>query len=294
MPPGLEEYFQHIFDNIEEFYREKTAQIFLFCVHARGPMRLSAFAVFEADDPLLDKIKVGSTLSDEETADLHMRLTKQINARCQDLLEVVIDGSADQEPRADFLHRTVRDFLLTKDMSNLLIIRAGPTFDALTTLCKACMLVLRLSSFLGLGPPSWSAAQGEIMVDLCYYARTIEQEQSRTEYELLAELERYVASFPQAFVGENDFIAAAVTHGLRLFLERRLAREPSLLRQSRKRPLLDRAVQPSSPSSGTSVTDHEFYELQLDPKLVDLLVRPLQFPSAAGRRILQDSCERLC
>lgn len=49
MPPGLEEYFRHMFDTIDAFYSQQTARILQVCLHARHPLSLISFVVVEPD-----------------------------------------------------------------------------------------------------------------------------------------------------------------------------------------------------------------------------------------------------
>lgn len=192
MPPNLEAYFNHIFIRYDEFYAQQTAQIFLMCIRAVEPPPLLGFTIFDesSDDYSHPAQKHAKDELDLATARaLQRRLTKQINRRCRDLLEV--SQHMDEDPTVSFMHRTVRDFLTTTDMWVLLESRANiaQPFDPLQKLCEAYLLALQRSLFY--------PAHNDKHKDRRYrnstarvlqYCRTIEEEQFRPVNGLLGDL----------------------------------------------------------------------------------------------------------
>ncbi|KAF2766367.1 hypothetical protein EJ03DRAFT_181768 [Teratosphaeria nubilosa] len=148
IPPGLEQYFDHIFQGLDPFYQRATARTFRACVEAPEPLPLICFDLFDLDDPEKYVLAVsGDEEPDWHAPELLERLRKKVDGRCRDLLEVqeVTEGD-DQLSRVHFLHRTVRDFLLNEDMASMLNRRAGPHFDPQKLLCVIYVcLVKRLS-----------------------------------------------------------------------------------------------------------------------------------------------------
>jgi hypothetical protein len=186
MPPGLEKYFQHMFNTIEDFYRVQTAQTFMICVRAESQPALLAFSVIQPEDELAARIVNAHPLHPEDVHEMHHQLKRRINARCRDLVEVRrgVHGRV-----VDFLHRTVRDFLLTPDMTQLLRHRAGPDFDVLETLCKMQLLTARrLPYLLSRGADRSFQLRAELM-QLVEYARHMELFEHRTPADVLDHVE---------------------------------------------------------------------------------------------------------
>lgn len=73
------------------------------------------------------------------------KMTKQINACCKDLLEVNIIKWEDSflQYKVDFLHRTVRDFLVTKEMVHLVKTRSAAEFDPHVSLCRILLAQIK-------------------------------------------------------------------------------------------------------------------------------------------------------
>ena len=138
IPPGLEPYFQHMFDTLDDFYQVETAQMFRVAVATPFYVPLVAYSVLYRGDPLA--VRVADDLSTEvrrvEREELISRLTKRIQGRCRDLLEI-------NKRQVHFLHRTVRDFLSTDEMTSLLDARTGSDFDVDRTICRICLVGLR-------------------------------------------------------------------------------------------------------------------------------------------------------
>lgn len=176
--------------------------------------------------------------------------------------------------QVDFLHRTVRDFLMTKDMHTLLQSRTGADFDARVSLCKLSLAQVKALPNL---PQSQSLAtqlraQAEhLMCEVITYAYEAETYNGVAEYALLNELDRTLTvylglqNFQKSKDGSkwvadlgvfrhydtNEFISLATAAGLSLYVSQRLHREPLLLPEaSKKRSLLDITIQPEASNTG--------------------------------------------
>jgi hypothetical protein len=88
LPKTLKEFFKSIFNNIDEFYMEQTAHMFLVTLVARNTLPLLAYWFIEQDDPnFAMKLEV-QPLSMQKT-NLRLKLMrKRLNACCKGLLEV--------------------------------------------------------------------------------------------------------------------------------------------------------------------------------------------------------------
>jgi hypothetical protein len=122
-PDGLAEFFQHMVNSIPKIYWPQTAMAFQLATSQSEPVLLFTYSVFDdlEDDPdsLSDKY-----LESISTDDLFFRLeqmTRRLDARSKGLLETIEDEPGNYESheeflflghKVDFLHRTVRDFLM--------------------------------------------------------------------------------------------------------------------------------------------------------------------------------------
>lgn len=80
------------------------------------------FLDVEEEDPQFALKYEIRPLSEAEIQSRNLEMRKRLNGRCKGLLEVTeLEGSDTvMRYRVDFLHRTVKDFLITKDMERML------------------------------------------------------------------------------------------------------------------------------------------------------------------------------
>lgn len=138
LPAELEEFFQHTLDSVEKVYRHQAARLYQMRLCAPGPltaMDVSYFAEQEPDFALLkEEITSWNKAYIRERCD---STQTRVMARCADLLEFSADD------KLHFLHRTVKDFLETKDVQILLTNEAGADFDAHWFLCNARLMQIK-------------------------------------------------------------------------------------------------------------------------------------------------------
>ncbi|KAF2231119.1 hypothetical protein EV356DRAFT_535809 [Viridothelium virens] len=114
IPPTLELYFERIIDQIDPFYREEAAQIFLMAT-AVEDVRIPVFTLYllelERANPDYALNKVNITISQEEIGQINRTCRIKLKTRCRDLLT----GKSPREPGCqitptlvDFLHRTLQ------------------------------------------------------------------------------------------------------------------------------------------------------------------------------------------
>ena len=70
--------------------------------------------------------------------------TRRLDSRMRGLLETLGPASITQAPTVDFLHRTVRDFFLTKSVQDMLNANLEPCFTTDADLCKAYLAQMKL------------------------------------------------------------------------------------------------------------------------------------------------------
>lgn len=113
-PTTLTAYFQHMFDSIDDFYREETSEILLICLEGLQPLSLLAIWFYEQERVTTDYALQAKTtsLSKADVIVVFESIQKRINARGQDLL--VIEANTFELEHLmytiRFSHRTVKDF----------------------------------------------------------------------------------------------------------------------------------------------------------------------------------------
>ena len=146
-PNDLDQFFRHMFDSLDAIYRPRLSHMFQVALAAGRPLSLVAYWFLDEID---DRPAVPPTPSafDRRTMDLK-RISEdmkfRINGRSRGLLEVTKEYHSDcalgphseehTEPRVDFLHRTVKDFIMTTGIQKMLKEWQQPHFDADMTLC---------------------------------------------------------------------------------------------------------------------------------------------------------------
>ena len=261
LPPDLEAYFQHMFDGIDEFYREQTALIFGVVVEAIRPLSIVAISFVEKENknPQYSLKAEIRPYGDDEVNSIHRKVQKRLNARCKDLLEINIDPDADFYFRykVDFLHRTVRDFLKAPHMRKMLSDWTTETFNAQSTLCKALLGEIKSlpmkEEYL-----STQTDLFELVDDFLYYAHVMESEHGLCDETLLDTFDS-VVSFRTGAAKihwtnleisgrlrdddeQKSFVALAIENSLPLYVTLKLDSHPTIIRQKRGRPLLSYAL----------------------------------------------------
>lgn len=199
-PTTLTAYFQHMFDSIDEFYREETSEILLMCLEGIQPLSLLALWFYEQERVSPDYTLRAKTnfLSKADVTAVFESIHKRINARGQDLL--VIEANTFESEHlmytVRFSHRTVKDFLLKPDMLKKLTSWRSKNFDARAALCKATLANIK-------SLPSSTDMNNYMDADRCWkhvsdfftYAHLIEQDGSTIADVLIDELERVLHWF---------------------------------------------------------------------------------------------------
>lgn len=265
LPKDLEDYFKHIFDAIEDAYQEQTAQIFQIAVQAVQPLSVIAFLFLDEEkkDPEYALNDDKHRLSDAETYSIYDKMRTRLNARCKDLLEVnkYEDDSTFLKYRVDFLHRTVKDFLQTHDMQEMLKSRAAANFDARVSLCRIFLAQIKALPFeTGIGDQLNNLFA--LVDQLMYYAGEVELHNLESQVTLLDELDRFISIHATDMTShwtnardplnelfeeyeEKTFLASAIQARLRLYVTQKLNNQPRLLHEKKGRPLLDYALRPT-------------------------------------------------
>jgi hypothetical protein len=141
LPTNLEELFERIlFRDVKESYRSEASHIFLVALEAKENLPLMAYWFLGENLP-----KQRLPLKMQQTIKRHKDANKRLIASCKGLLEPRLRSTTEEQdslPSAilfvytvDFLHRTVRDYLLPPTTN----VRqwAEPHFNPNAAICKA-------------------------------------------------------------------------------------------------------------------------------------------------------------
>lgn len=160
LPSELEDYFQHMLDSTERMYHRQAARLYLLRLVIPNELTVFDVSMFADDNP-------DFALNDDLASDIQsysqtsVKTTKsRILVRCQDLLEI------DRDAKLHFLHRTVKDFLETKDLRTLLDRRAGLDFSPHHFMCNSMLLRMRqIAEF-----PGYFTQVEDASVEYIFYA----------------------------------------------------------------------------------------------------------------------------
>ncbi|KAF2643043.1 hypothetical protein P280DRAFT_538892 [Massarina eburnea CBS 473.64] len=145
-PHDLYAYFERMIKKIPKLHREEMAQMFLIAVVESRPFPLYAFSILEKERKNKDYVTDTPIHAQQEAIELvdWEALKSRVQNRCSDLL--IIHDWLDHRPNyqthsVDFLHRTVRDFLL--DYHRQLRMYLVKDFDPLVSMSRICLGLLK-------------------------------------------------------------------------------------------------------------------------------------------------------
>ncbi|KAI8673882.1 hypothetical protein NCS55_00710000 [Fusarium keratoplasticum] len=132
LPTDLEPFFRHMIDSVEPFYHTKMSEMLQMAVKAGKPLPLAIYYFHdqEYEDGGYALREPTTPWEPEMLNNIRNIVTRRINARCMGLLEVNGDN-------VEFLHRTVYDFLRSKDMEQFLESNTRECFDPHLTILQA-------------------------------------------------------------------------------------------------------------------------------------------------------------
>lgn len=236
-PETLEKFFGHMIASVEPIYREQTAQAFTYALEVGIPLSLMTYSFLDDED--LDAVVTApfNALTIQGIQERHDDMRRRLNGRCKGLLEVVTErrskGSDTQywnlfyAPKVVFHHRTVRDFLQTKDMQNMLLENLEAGFEPKLRFCKALLAQLKALDYC--------AFEGDLRLpldlleDLVHHASRLECENHVVQSSLLDEVGRcFLADVFTWKNGERDFLGYLAIRGLHLYITETLKARTSL------------------------------------------------------------------
>lgn len=182
LPTDLEKYFRFMLDSTEKVYHGQAARMLQICLASRKPVSLITLSFYDEQDPDFGMEPRMKRWRKDDVEELHQLMQKRVNARCVDLVEVTFEeGCQEVSPfKVEFIHRTVRDFLETKDIQNVLAERQGVGFDAENYLCQAYLTQMK----------RMPSAMEQSTARFIFHASRLERRLERPQNDLLDEFLR--------------------------------------------------------------------------------------------------------
>jgi hypothetical protein len=157
-PSDLDAFFRQIFTSLDPVYRIQTARTFQVALANRGPLSLLNywFLDCEEEDPQFSLAMTPVALPQTDVRKREDIMRKRLNARCKGLVQFetrnkVKSFAADSTPlergqsefEVEFLHRTVKDFLMTEDMQKMIANWLDSSFNPNLTICRTLLAELK-------------------------------------------------------------------------------------------------------------------------------------------------------
>ncbi|OCL03823.1 hypothetical protein AOQ84DRAFT_368031 [Glonium stellatum] len=223
LPPTLEDYFHHMLNSVEEVYREQIAQTFEVVLCATEPLSLITFSFLDEDDPDFAFHTKFQPMNDTEIHSRHEIMRRRLDGRCKGLLEVIQDNYNNWgiffNYKVDFLHRSVRDFLLTRHMQQLLEDHLDFPFDPRIAIASALVAQLKSLPHFKEKDNGDDGPVYELLVQVMSYAKKLEMETNKSLFALLDEAGKAVYHPLSCWKWKRKntaFLGFAIQHNLEL------------------------------------------------------------------------------
>ncbi|KAI1747330.1 hypothetical protein F4782DRAFT_521549 [Xylaria castorea] len=143
-PVELEVFFRQILESIEPFYHKKMSTTLQMTIAAEEPLHAMAYDFHDQnydDEDYVFHLPV-APYSPEEDKNLREQMVWWLNSRSRGLLEMNRETGT-----VTFLHRTVRDFLKTREMLDFLADKIPSGFNLSLSLLKVYTAMIKRSLF---------------------------------------------------------------------------------------------------------------------------------------------------
>ncbi|PTB53727.1 hypothetical protein M431DRAFT_495690 [Trichoderma harzianum CBS 226.95] len=263
LPADLESFFKHMLDSVEPFYHTQMVRTFQVAMGSTSPLPLMIYSFLDEDfenQNFALQIPV-KQMPMVEVVRRQDQLRRRLNGRCKGLLEVC--RNSNEGPymghRVDFLHRTVRDFLRTKEMSDFLAEKAGNHGGPNTLVFKSFVPLIKSIPWEEVDV-SEGGLLSRMLGDAVHYAYKAELESGEPQIELLDDLHRTLkfyatttgkpipwyqdcytpSDYDTGYAPCQTFLEFAIQNGLCLYVRDQLRREYQPLEA--QQPLLHCAI----------------------------------------------------
>ncbi|KAI1639303.1 hypothetical protein F4809DRAFT_657798 [Biscogniauxia mediterranea] len=237
----LRAYWKHMIDSIPKAYQVQAARTFKIATAAEEPELLMFYVFLDAavENELPIVFEWNSGLPEKEVVDCQNRMRRQLDARSKGLLDIYPDDSLSQyfRLRVQFLHRTVRDFILERKLFREDLIE-GEKLHMFA--CQAALAQLKITQYY-LGYPY----SNYLRLVFAYCQKAIEMPGSISDLLSILENAKTYWGDPTDLPRVMEFYGLAAQYDLLLFFEQK--REKRLLRthltNRKERPILDYVLQ---------------------------------------------------
>jgi hypothetical protein len=217
IPGDLEAYFRRMLTAVEKVYSRYMARSLLLACTAETPLPLSSYWYIDVDSRNTSFAMQAAHEPYTHGNFLLMKknVTNCISKWCRDLLEVTTDDKTHDsvdDPifqfQVDFLHRTVREFLITGTMQGYLKERAGCHFRPEATLSRIFLVHAKTIPSQFRDHPGTTGHFQYAAGNMMYYVRQHEIRYGETLAELGHELDRigntvYPPNYITTWAGQN-------------------------------------------------------------------------------------------
>lgn len=138
LPMDLEQLFKHMLESVDRVDHAKMAGILHATAHALEPLHIDLYWQLERgfeEDDYADRCPIGSGPL-EQVSRQRDQIVRSINEKTKGLLKLV-------DQRVEFLHRTVKDFVLTKDMEEYLRGKLPSDYNGFASIAAAYLGFLK-------------------------------------------------------------------------------------------------------------------------------------------------------
>ncbi|KAK2606845.1 hypothetical protein N8I77_005569 [Diaporthe amygdali] len=141
-PSDLERFFKDILEKVDTFYHTKVSAVLQTALSAKEPLNVSLYAFLEEEFENADYAlaKPVGAISDELVEERHRVMAQRLNGWSKGLVEV-------RKQEVHFLHRTVVDFLRTREMVDFMASKLPSGFCVSLSLLKAHLAWMKTSHF---------------------------------------------------------------------------------------------------------------------------------------------------
>ena len=297
LPSDLDQLFRHMLENVNPADHAKMAGILQAAVHALEPLHVDLYWQLEKEFEGRGPASRGSLgpESANETAVHREQTICSINEKTTGLLRLV-------DNRVEFLHRTVKDFVLTKDVGEYLRSKLPADYNGFISIAAAYLGflrttrqnhplvagVVRLGRGLNTGP--FIAHLNQALIYASEALKQIDQPDSRQHRQTEELLDQYEAAVEVmvslghvTIWGVNSrgcdarllFREELLRHDLTPYLAKKIRDQPDFFDVFDESPLFA-ALMPMSRSSGESPAPV--------PEVLDLLLRRGEDPNVLPRQ----------
>ncbi|ETS86242.1 hypothetical protein PFICI_00070 [Pestalotiopsis fici W106-1] len=293
LPRDLEQLFRTMLESVDVSSHPKMAGILQAASHALEPLHIDLYAVLEKefDTPKYAQSCQIQGMTYGQLSMQREQTARSVNDKTKGLLKVV-------HQRFEFLHRTVKDFVLTKDMGDYLKQKLPPSYNGYKAIATAYLGFLKTTSLdgsivagivkLGQGRNS-GIFTSHLNQALIYAAEAIKTDHSRESLSLLDDYDHSVEMMIRighvtvrgiAASGSNPkllFREELLRHNLAPYITQKLRDDPDFLELLEDPPLYF-ALIPMSLSSGESPAPV--------PEVLEILLRMGENPNFTTKRTL--------